>query len=275
MSISVPRIAANLLQLLVDRGYELQKDEEDYLNWYRIRFGYAVERDERVGTEILPPPQIKRMVYSSDGVKSMMVILHIPIDLGTDLFPRFQKETHFLRKDQDFLKPFLVPLVTRASGERAHLLLVSAKPSSKANEDLANLTHPPLELETFTLQQMSVDPTRHCLTPKHKILTPEETERIRRKMKNLKYLNVIKLTDPVVRWYGCTPGQVIAFWREPLTGIVPKPDFRLVENTEPAPRKETEGEEGEEVEREEGEGGEEGEGEGGGDEEEEDIYDEP
>jgi DNA-directed RNA polymerase subunit H (RpoH/RPB5) len=194
--------------------------------------------------DIIPPPIIKRLVYSTDRTKMMAVILHFPNEMSSPITPYFAKEPHFLVGDRKAVEHFVTDLLSRSridSKIRTPILLVAPKPQNTANEAIRNLSSKNTSYEMFTLKEMSVDPIRHRLTPPHRVLTSEEVAEVKDKVKNLNYLPRIKQDDPVAKWLGCAPGQVIRFYRVPIMGIIPVPIDRLVENADEV----EEGEEGE------------------------------
>jgi DNA-directed RNA polymerase subunit H (RpoH/RPB5) len=278
MSILVPQIAANLLQLLIDRGYVLDQSEIDYLRWYQRRFALeptVTDNTRResptfqltvgMGDMVIPPP-IQRIFESRDGTRKILAILHFPNDMNDPITPYFQSEPHFLKPDQDRIKGLIMMQISReAPRTRVGILLVAPKVLNRANNDIRELASLESKFEMFTLQEMSVDPTRHRLTPAHRVLSPREVAMTKERIKNLNYMPRIKQTDPVAKWLGCDPGQIIRFYRIPVMGILPNPLDRLVENADEQEEGEGEGEgeEGQPVEEDDGEvqeiGGDEGE----------------
>lgn len=266
MSILVPQIAANLLQLLIDRGYQLDQSEIDYLQWYQQRFALeptVMKKSKRMsptfrltigkGTNMVIPPPIRRIYESRDKTRKILAILHFPSEMNDPITPYFASEPHFVKKDQEMLKAFIsMELSREASRTRIGILLVAPRVQNKAADDSLNLTSSGTKFEMFNLKEMSVDPVRHRLTPIHRVLEDWEVGLIKDKIKNLNYMPRIKQTDPVAKWHGCDPGQIIRFYRIPVMGIIPVPVDRLVENADQ--QEEGEGEESGEME-EVGEGG--------------------
>jgi DNA-directed RNA polymerase subunit H (RpoH/RPB5) len=95
-----------------------------------------------------------------------------------------------------------------------HAIIIYAQqitPSAK------NLIIPPLDIETFTAKELSVNPVKHLLVPRHeKIETEEEIQQILKKY-YLTSKNLLPRYDPndiVVRYYHWPIGSVIRIYRK-------------------------------------------------------------
>lgn len=71
-----------------------------------------------------------------------------------------------------------------------------------------------VECQTFYDADLMYNPTRHVMTPRHELLSDEETEVVLAGLKVPKEkLLLIKQTDPVVKYYGWKVGKVIRVHR--------------------------------------------------------------
>jgi len=68
-----------------------------------------------------------------------------------------------------------------------------------------------LSLEYFIESELMINITEHVLVPEHIVLTPGEKQEFleKYKLKDEKQLARILRGDPVARYYGLQPGQVI------------------------------------------------------------------
>lgn len=70
-----------------------------------------------------------------------------------------------------------------------------------------------IEQEYFIYSDLYINPTVHAYVPRHIFLSDAEKQET---FKNVSVLNfsIIKKTDPMVRWYGALPGQVVRIERK-------------------------------------------------------------
>lgn len=73
-----------------------------------------------------------------------------------------------------------------------------------------------LNLQVFTVPELLFNVTKHTLVPKHEVIKDEELaeELVKRfNVKNRHQLPLILKTDPIARYYGIKPGQVVKITR--------------------------------------------------------------
>jgi len=73
-----------------------------------------------------------------------------------------------------------------------------------------------IEPEYFTFSDFYINPTKHKYVPKHEFLSDQETKNIFPNI-NVKDLSSIKKSDPIVRWFGGFPNQVVRIHRKNFT----------------------------------------------------------
>lgn len=73
-----------------------------------------------------------------------------------------------------------------------------------------------MNLQVFTISELLFNVTKHVLVPKHEVIRDKAEEDDLVKQFNIKskhQLPIILKTDPIARYYGITPGQVVRITR--------------------------------------------------------------
>ncbi|CEO97159.1 RPB5 like protein [Plasmodiophora brassicae] len=93
------------------------------------------------------------------------------------------------------------------------IVIVEAGITPFAKQVLVNLA-PRLRMEQFHESELLVNITQHVLVPKHILLMPEEKKTLLAKYK-LKETQLprIQTSDPIARYYGLVPGEVVKIIR--------------------------------------------------------------
>jgi DNA-directed RNA polymerase I, II, and III subunit RPABC1 len=71
-------------------------------------------------------------------------------------------------------------------------------------------------VQLFSEKELRFNITKHELVPSHKLLSVIEKANLLTKYK-LKHLPVILISDPVCRYYGCLPGDIVEITRQSET----------------------------------------------------------
>jgi DNA-directed RNA polymerase I, II, and III subunit RPABC1 len=75
-----------------------------------------------------------------------------------------------------------------------------------------------LMVQVFSEKELSFNITKHELVPIHELLTEQETTQIKKKYKTtLKHFPNMLITDPVAKYYGYVPGNLIRIIRKSPT----------------------------------------------------------
>lgn len=111
-----------------------------------------------------------------------------------------------------------------------HSILISnQKLGAKALQTLESM--PLFEIEHFTYDELSYDPTDHFLASKHTRLSPEHAKSFFKENKILpQQLPTMYVTDPISKYYNYHIGDIIFIERRSLISLVPENSvtYRLV-----------------------------------------------
>jgi DNA-directed RNA polymerase I, II, and III subunit RPABC1 len=76
------------------------------------------------------------------------------------------------------------------------------------------LTDMDMTVQTFSENEMSFNITKHMLVPKHELLCDEEKRMVLSQYKTkLKHFPILPMYDPVSRYYGYLPGNIVKITR--------------------------------------------------------------
>lgn len=93
------------------------------------------------------------------------------------------------------------------------LLIVDAPLSSTGESELSSLTL--TRTQVFFDHELVYNPTTHVDTPVHQLLSSEETQAKVRELKvDKSKLLILRFDDPIVRYYGWIPGNVVRVIRD-------------------------------------------------------------
>jgi len=207
------------LELVRDRGYELSTDETpiltmnlngfiEYLNRLAMNHGKVPIRSLLSRSYIANLP---------DGSTRSMLVYY-----GGKTSPQ-QKQV-----SADVIREF----ISNVQRYRIHeaILIVDAPLSSTGETELSALTL--TKWQVFYDHELTYNPTTHIDTPRHELLSPEEAQEKLRELKvDLSKLLIIKVTDPVIRYYGWTPGNIVRIYRndQSVSILAPKSiNYRVI-----------------------------------------------
>lgn len=190
------------LQMVADRGYLISPEESPILTMTLEEFMLYV--NGLTG-------QLKRSVRSTlsrsyeardnEGKVTRTMLVYY----GGKTNPQ-QKQV-----SADIVREF-IQLVQRYAVTEA-VLIVDAPLSSTGNEELSALTL--VRWQVFFDSELTYNATRHVDTPPHELLSPEETVRKLRELKvDISKVLIMKLSDPVARYYGWPSGSLIRVHRD-------------------------------------------------------------
>ena len=85
-----------------------------------------------------------------------------------------------------------------------------------------------VRIETFAINALQYNVTQHQLVPPHRVLGAEEQTEVLKKLRaTTDQLAKILTSDPLVKWYGARPGQVMEITRASPDGFY-YPFYRVV-----------------------------------------------
>lgn len=110
------------------------------------------------------------------------------------------------------------------------VILISVKDATTiSKETLKNLSKNGKKIEIFTLAETSFNLSKNSLVPKHEIVSKREKEELLNAYNiSPKNLPLIKKTDPMVRYLGANPGQLLRITSESLVNGLPTISYRIV-----------------------------------------------
>jgi DNA-directed RNA polymerase subunit H (RpoH/RPB5) len=193
------------LQMVRDRGYEISQDELSILNTnlegFTIYINHLAASNPRSSVRsLLSRSYVSKLPNGS--TKSMLVYY------GGKSNPQ-QKQV-----SADVVREF-IGLIQRYAISEA-ILIIDAPLSSTGDNELNALTL--TKWQVFFDSELTYNTTLHVDTPRHELLSPEETKlKLQELRADLSRLLILKATDPVVRYYGWLPGSLVRIYRDDQT----------------------------------------------------------
>eukprot|EP00697_Spironema_sp_BW2_P005131 gnl/Spiro4/16918_TR9123_c0_g1_i1.p2 gnl/Spiro4/16918_TR9123_c0_g1~~gnl/Spiro4/16918_TR9123_c0_g1_i1.p2 ORF type:complete len:207 (+),score=66.57 gnl/Spiro4/16918_TR9123_c0_g1_i1:80-700(+) len=180
------RIRKTIVQMLIDRGYLIARDEESMtFADFQQRFCPIETRDKLV-----------LLVQKRDDPTNQLFVFFPDDASKVGVKP--------IRRYVDQMKS--------ESVQRA-IIVVQQALTSHARKALT-FCQPAMFLEQFQEAELLVNITHHNLVPKHQLLTEEEKQALLQKYKLREtQLPRMQLTDPVARYYGLQRGNVVKIIR--------------------------------------------------------------
>jgi len=190
------------LEMVQDRGYDISPEEAPILNMDVHNFTTYIN----TLSSATPRATIRSLLSRSyqrtlpDGsTRSMLVYYGGKADLR-------QKQV-----SAEVVREF-IGLVQRYRINEA-ILIVDAALSSTGGKELSALTL--TKWQVFFDSELTYNPTRHVDTPRHELLSPGDAQAKLRELRvDLSKLLIIKVDDPVVRYYGWTAGYLVRVHRD-------------------------------------------------------------
>lgn len=190
------------LQMVRDRGYEITRDEESILTMDLDGFLTYIQALATATPRASARSLLSRsyMAQRPDGTTRTMLVYY-----GGKTSPQ-QKQV-----SAEVVREF-IHLVQRYAINEA-IIIVDAPLSSTGDNELSALTL--TRWQVFFDSELTYNPTRHVDTPRHELLSPEEAQAKLRELRvDLSKLLIIKVSDPIVRYYGWTAGGLVRVYRD-------------------------------------------------------------
>jgi DNA-directed RNA polymerase I, II, and III subunit RPABC1 len=180
------RVRKTIFEMMHDRNYMVSQAELDMsLQQFKDTFGETINREE------------------------LTIIVQSKVDVKDQLF------VFFPPKDEKVSIKLIRRYAERMEAEevRRAILVVPNELTPSACKILAGMAHK-LLIETFREEELVVNITAHELVPKHVKLTPaEKSELLKKYLIKEAQLPRMQRTDPVARYFGLVPGDVVMIFR--------------------------------------------------------------
>lgn len=188
------RIKHHQIEMLQDRGYVIDKNEENVLSMKTKQF---VDYYDRLAQPTTSFVHALSKLYSKPQQENIYVYFYESSGNSVGIDPI--KELINLMYIQNY----------------NHLILITnVLLSDTARKAISNV--PSLRIEIFLFGQMVINPTKHFFVPHHRKASPEEKQQIYSKL-NGGQIPQITTEDPIVRWYGFLPGIIVHIDRKNLS----------------------------------------------------------
>ncbi len=102
-----------------------------------------------------------------------------------------------------------------------HVIIVSNRRLSNKSLDALYKYN----FEHFTYGELSQDPTKHFLVPRHELASEKDVEDMRRQNISAGQMPLLHETDPIAKWNGWKPGQVVKIYQTQPHEVI---TFRVV-----------------------------------------------
>ena len=190
------------LEMVRDRGYQISPEEEQILHTNLSGFINCVN-ELAAGNPRTSVRSLLSRSYISENPDANGVRLRMLVYYGGKTNPQ-QKQV-----SADVVREF-IGFTQRGMNEA--ILIVDAPLSPTGNNELSALVL--TKWQVFFDAQLTYNPTTHVDTPRHELLSPEETrEKLHELKADLSKLLIIKSDDPVVRYYGWKAGGLVRVYR--------------------------------------------------------------
>lgn len=190
------------LEMVADRGYVIDPKEQEILNMGLEEFTrYLAATVEQMKNS--PRAALSRTYLSRefiDGKQRAMLVY-----FGGKTSPQ-QKQV-----SADVIRAFMG--LIQKYGIYEAVLIVDAPISSTGNEELSALKS--AKWQVFQDSDLTYNPTQHVDVPLHVRLSPEEAQiKLREMRTDISKLPIIKVNDPIIRYYGWSVGDLIQIHRD-------------------------------------------------------------
>lgn len=190
------------LQMVRDRGYEITPDESQILTMTPEMFTDYLARLATANPRAAQRSLLSRSYTTKlpNGTNKNMLVYY-----GGKINSQ-QKQV-----SADVVREF-IGLVQRYAIHEA-ILIIDAPLSSTGDNELNALTL--TKWQVFFDSELTFNPVLHVDTPKHELLSPEETHSKLIELKaTLSGIIICRVTDPVIKYYGWTAGNLVRIYRD-------------------------------------------------------------
>jgi len=205
------------VQMVRDRGYLIEKDDFFLTANINEFMDYIVQKQKQF-TKSVSTKSLLSSFYKNENNESILVYYASR--------ERQDQKQISVTVTQNFLK------IVNKSNLKEAILIIDAPLSTDSKSNLK--AQSTLKIQIFNENDLTFNPTLHVDTPRHELINDNELENLLKDMKvDISKLLIIKSTDPVVRYYGWSPGHVVRIHRNDsaLSILAPKSiNYRLIVN---------------------------------------------
>lgn len=209
------------IDLVLDRGYTIPQDEVILKGMKLHEFAAEINRiaAEQKTSARSALSRIYESVDATGAVNRRMLVY-------------FAGKTDPLKTQVsvDAVRHFILSMQTHAVSEA--IFIVDHDLSPPANKELKDVTT--ARWQVFNDSDLTYNPVRHVDVPKHELLKPSEARAKLAEMKvDLSKLPIIKISDPIVRYYGWPVGGIVRIYRHDRSVSILAPqtiNYRVITN---------------------------------------------
>jgi DNA-directed RNA polymerase subunit H (RpoH/RPB5) len=186
-----------------DRGYEISPEEEQILHTNLTGFigyvqGLAASNPRAAVRSLLSRSYLSKTTNQAGAPSTLLVYYG-----GKTTQQQKQVSADVVREFIKFIQRY---------GINEAILIVDAPLSSTGNDELSALKLS--KWQVFFDSELTYNPTEHVDTPHHELLSSDETRAKLLELKaDLSKLLIIKVDDPIVRYYGWQAGGLVRVYR--------------------------------------------------------------
>lgn len=235
-----PQVAARLfkikrhqLEMVRDRGYDISSEaalfEYTLDDFIRVYSNILQERNAAIHETIKQSRTSRRSAKNELTFREVLDNLYQKED-GTLLLVHYAESPAKTGKVSRLGVEPIGEFIKMATdnGVQWAILISEQDISSEAAKNLQKISA--IHFQHFFDEELMYNPTKHYLVPKHEVLSPEETsDFLKRNNLKLSQLPIIKFIDPIgkplekdkekkidpiVKYYGFLPGQIVRIYRE-------------------------------------------------------------
>jgi DNA-directed RNA polymerase subunit H (RpoH/RPB5) len=187
------------IELVRDRGYVITPEEEGLLTATFEQFQSYMQTLKQTIPNSTDRARLSRSYANPSNTKNMAVFFISKTDQSQKQIP----------------SEVITVIVNRAIESRLTELLLIADIvlSTRGNELLQNLTM--TKWQIFFDHDLVYNPTKSVDVPHHEPLTPEQAAiKLREWRADISRLLIFESSDPIVKYYGWSPGTIIRVYRD-------------------------------------------------------------
>jgi DNA-directed RNA polymerase I, II, and III subunit RPABC1 len=181
-------------EMVQDRGYVIPTDDLQLFGTTAEVFVQSMYRARQSQPTISVRSLLNREFFTGDRKRSILVF-------------------YGGREKSQISVAVTTEFIERAKHYTEAIFVVDADLSPQAMSNLKNLVQ--TRWQIFKDQELTYNPTKHVLTPKHVLLTSEEAAaKFREWGGDRSNMLLIDAHDPIVKYYGWPPGGIVKIYRD-------------------------------------------------------------